>query len=402
MNKLLELQQKARKLTIAINKLGTLETRSTDQDVELTTARAESIDVNEQIIAAVDAEEARLAAARLAHPTDPAERELRALCGRANVGEIMTAVMERRSVDGATLEAQQAYGLGPNQVPLEMLRLEERAVTPGPTSVATEEADVLPPVFATGAGAFLSIDRPIVPMGDAVYPVLTSRPSVGGPHSDSTDVGETTGGFTADLLGSERIQAGFIYRRMDALRFPAMDPALRQALNGGLEEKLDYEVIAGTDGLLTGANLPNNNVAAVTTFADYISRFAYARVDGRFAAELGDLRTVAGATTYGHMGSVYRSNNADYSVVDSLMQKTAGVRVSAHVPAVTAAHKQNAVIRLGLRRDMVQPVWGGVTIIVDEYGELAGKGEIEVTAVLGMNTKILRADGFYKQQTQHA
>ena len=400
MNKLLELQLNVWKLTGTINRLQAVETRSTDEDTELTTATTEYADVNGQLVAEGERERTRLAAARLAHPTDPAERELRALCGRANVGEIMTAVMERRSVDGATLEAQQAYGLGPNQVPLEMLRLEERAVTPGPTSVATEEADVLPPVFATGAGAFLSIDRPIVPMGDAVYPVLTSRPSVGGPHSDSTDVGETTGGFTADLLGSERIQAGFIHRRMDALRFPAMDPALRQALNGGLEEKLDYEVIAGTDGLLTGANLPNNNVAAVTTFADYISRFAYARVDGRFAAALGDLRTVAGATTYGHMGSVYRSNNADYSVVDSLMQKTAGVRVSAHVPAVTAAHKQNAVIRLGLRRDMVQPVWGGVTLIVDEYGELAGKGEIEVTAVLGTNVKILRADGFFKQQIQ--
>ena len=132
-------------------------------------------------------------------------------------------------------------------------------------------------------------------MGDAVYPVLTSRPTVGGPHSDSTDVGETTGGYTADLLAPERIQASFIYKRVDALRFPAMDPSLRMALNGGLEEKLDYEVIAGTDGLLTGANLPNNNVAAVTTFADYISRFGYARVDGRYAAELGDLRTVAGA-----------------------------------------------------------------------------------------------------------
>ena len=94
------------------------------------------------------------------------------------------------------------------------------------------------------------------------------------------------------------------------------------------------------------------------------------------------------------MGSVYRSNNADYSVVDSLMAKTAGVRVSAHVPAVSVAHKQNSVIRLGQAPAMVQPVWQAVTIIVDEYGELAGKGEIEVTAVLGMNTKILRADGF--------
>ena len=400
MNKLLELKQKARKLSIAINKLGTLETRSTDQDVELTTARAESIDVNEQIIAAVDAEEARVAAARLVHTTDPEVREQRALCGRANVGEIILSVLERRSVDGATLEAQQAYGLGPNQVPLEMLR-EQRAVTPSIANVATEEADVLQPVFSTGVGAFLSVDRPSVPMGDAVYPVLTTRPSVGGPHADSTDVPETTGGFDSDLLPPERIQASFIYKRVDALRFPAIDPSIRMGLNGGLEEKLDYEVIAGANGLLTGANLANHNVAAVTAFADYISRFGYARVDGRFASELGDLRTVAGAGTYGHMGSVYRSNNADYSVVDSLMAKTAGVRVSAHVPAV-ASNKQNSVIRLGLRRDMVQPTWQAVTIIVDEYGALAGKGEIEVSAVLGMNTKILRADGFYKQQTQHA
>ena len=108
-----------------------------------------------------------------------------------------------------------------------------------------------------------------------------------------------------------------------------------------------------------------------------------------------------GAKSYAHAGSVYRSNNADYSALDSLMAKTGGVRVSAHVPPV-AGNKQNALVRLGLRRDMVQPTWAGVTIIVDEYGALAGKGEIEVTAVLGMNTKILRADGFYKQESKHA
>ena len=77
------------------------------------------------------------------------------------------------------------------------------------------------------------------------------------------------------------------------------------------------------------------------------------------------------------------------------------MRVSAHVPAVSNNNKQNAVVRLGMRRDMVQPVWGAVTIIVDEV-TLSGKGEIEVTAVLGMNTKILQVDGFYKQQTQHS
>ena len=87
------------------------------------------------------------------------------------------------------------------------------------------------------------------------------------------------------------------------------------------------------------------------------------RVDGRYAAEQGDLRVVMGAPTYAHAGTQYRSNNADYSALDSLMSKTGGVRVSAHVPAV-ASHKQNAVVRLGMRRDMVQPVWQAVTIIV--------------------------------------
>ena len=72
-----------------------------------------------------------------------------------------------------------------------------------------------------------------------------------------------------------------------------------------------------------------------------------------------------------------------------LEDESGGVRVSAHVPAV-ASHKQNVVIRLGMRRDMVQPTWAGVTIIVDEVS-LSGKGEIEVTAMLGINTKILRA-----------
>ena len=75
------------------------------------------------------------------------------------------------------------------------------------------------------------------------------------------------------------------------------------------------------------------------------------------------------------------------------------VRVSAHIPAV-ASTKQNNVIRLGMRSDYIQPMWNNITIIVDEVTG-SGKGEIEVTAVLLTNTKILRqSSGFYKQQAQ--
>ena len=336
-------------------------------------------------------------------PVNGEDREYRALLGRGNVGRILAAFVEHRSADGAESEIQQHHGLQSNQIPLDLLRLpvEHRAVTTAPTNVGTTEQPPVMLVFASGVGAFIGADRPTVAAGLVAYPVLDERPTVGGPHTDSTAVDETTGSFSSSLLTPGRIQASYFYKRVDAARFPVIDLALRQALNGGLEEKLDQELIAGTEGLLTGTNLANHAAAAVTTFSDYISRFGYARVDGRYAAELGDLRTVAGAATYGHMGAVYRSNNADYSVVDSLMAKTGGIRVSAHVPAV-ASHKQNAVVRLGQHdRAVLQVMWDGVTLIPDEITK-AKTGEVAITAILLVATKILRAESFHKQEVQHA
>ena len=238
------------------------------------------------------------------------------------------------------------------------LPVEHRAVTTGPTNVGTTEQPPVLPVFAAGVGAFLGADRPTVAAGLVAFPVLDQRPDVGGPHVDSTAVDETTGSFSSSLLTPGRIQASYFYKRVDAARFPVIDLALRQALNGGLEEKLDQELIAGTEGLLTGTNLANHAAAAVTTFAAYLSAFGHSRVDGRYAAALSDVRAVVGAPTYAHMGNQYRSNNADYSALDALDRKTGGVRVSAHVPAA-ASHKQNAVIRLGMHDRAVLQVLVG-------------------------------------------
>ena len=181
-----------------------------------------------------------------------------------------------------------------------------------------------------------------------------------------------------------------------------IDLALRQALNGGLEEKLDQELIAGTEGLLTGTNLPNHAAAAVTTFASYLSAFGHSRVDGRYAAALADVRTVMGSRRRMRTRAIaYRSNNADYSALDALDQKTGGVRVSAHVPGVTNK-KQNAVIRLGMHdRAVLQVLWNGVTIVPDEVTRIK-TGEVAITAILLVATKILRASSFHKQETQHA
>ena len=328
---------------------------------------------------------------------DPADVEYREIVGRSNVGNIMTAYVEHRQTDGAEAEIQQHRGLNANQIPLDLLRLpavETRAVTTGPPSVETQEQPTIMPIFAAGVGAFIGADRPTVDAGLVAYPVLDQRPTVGGPHTDSTAVDETDGSFSSDLLTPGRVQSSYFYRRVDAARFPSIDMALRQSLNGGLEEKLDYELLAGAAGLLSGTNLSAHAAgASVTSFSEYLSLFGHARVDGRMAASLGDVRTVTGSATYAHMGGAYRSNNADYSSLDAVNRVTGGVRVSAHVPAV-AGHKQNAVIRLGSHdRAVIQVLWDGVTLVPDEISKVK-TGEIAITAILLVATKILRSDSF--------
>ena len=401
-DKLLELELAKDKLDERINLLLNKPDRTDAETVELREATDSCQKLRPEIraakvLAAAEDDKGREVS------LDPEALELRQLTERSNLGSILSAVVEHRATGGPELELQQAHNLAVNQIPLDMLRLkpEERAVSPAPTNTETMQDEIVRPVFADSAGAFLGVYQPTVDMGDAVYPVLSSRPSVSGPYTDSTDAPETTGAFDSELLAPGRIQASFFWKRTDSARFPNMESSLRMALNSGLAEKADLEIINGSDGLLNGTNLDNHNVSATTTFANYLSQFCYGRVDGRYATDQSMLRIVAGAGTYAHAGTVYRSNNADYSVLDSLMAKTGGVRVSAHVPAVSNANKQNAVIRLGQRRDMVQAMWNGVTIIVDEVTR-SGKGELEISALMLLATKIIRAEGFFKQQVQTA
>ena len=161
--------------------------------------------------------------------TDGEGAELRGLLGSVELGRYFQAAVEHRGLDGREAELQQHFKLSGNQFPIELLRepVEVRAVTPAPTNTGQTEAQIIQPLFARGDGEFLHVSMPVVAAGDASFPVLTSRPAVSGPHTDSTSVGETTGAFSADVLNPGRLQAAFFYRRTDAARFADMGEALR-------------------------------------------------------------------------------------------------------------------------------------------------------------------------------
>ena len=323
----------------------------------------------------------------------------------ASVGDLVFALVNGRSgvQGGAMGELQKEYKLADNEIHIRQLTPETYSVTPGATNVGQDQQPIVPYVFPQSCAAFLGIDMPTVGVGEAVYPVLTSVLDVRTP-AENADADETTGAFSADVLSPSRIQASFFYSREDRARFAGMDESLRENLSEGLSDGLDKAIISGANGLLTDTNLPNNNVSAVTTFPLYKSDFAYSRVDGRYASMTSDIRIVMGSGTYAHASTVYRASGNASDAADAalnvLMADTGGVKVSAHVPAV-ASSKQNAIVRLGMRRDMVAPIWSNIALVPDEL-TLIKKGQIQITAIMLSAQKVLRADGFHKQQVQIA
>ena len=331
------------------------------------------------------------------------------LVTRCNIGEVFQATVEHRGTGGAERELQQHHHLQEHAIPLALL--EDRAATPAPSDVAQNQASIVPGVFPQACASFLGVDMPRVGVGDAVFPILGTSAIAGVPAEGAVptgtgvgSLGETTGSFTADVLTPKRIQAAFFFSREDRARFAGMAEALRENLSMALGDKLDQQILAGTNGLFIGTNLPDHDVSAITDFAAYKSAFAFSRVDGQWASSVGELRVLLGSATYSHCAITYRSSgsNADSTdaALDVLMGKTGGVKVSSHVPAA-ASNKQNNVIRLGMRRDMVAPIWEGIELITDEITK-ASTGEIVITAIMMHNVKVLRSGGFYKQEAKVA
>ena len=375
-----------------LNELSQVDELSTEQRSELDKLSKEYSDVEAKLRASTIAE----SAAELRAVTDNEGTELRVLLEGASLGAWFEAVIEGRSLEGREAELGQHFKLPANSFPVEMLRepVEVRAVTPAPSDAGRTQRPIVQPVFAGGDAAFLGIPMPTVPVGDQVFPVLTSRPTVGGPHTDSTSVDETTGAFSADVLQPSRFQASFFWRRTDAARFAGLGESLRRALNSGLAEALDSKIIGQVE-----TDVTRKDASAADTFATYRSRLVYGAIDGRWASREGDIRLLVGGDTLGAMAGKYRGNTADDSAADSLRRISGGLKVSAHI-AATAAHKRDVIVRVGSRQDAVAPIWRGVSLIPDEVTK-AKSGEIVVTAVMLAAYKVTRTSGFARVQVQH-
>ena len=380
-----------------LNEILQVETRSTEEQTELETLTSEVSKREPELRAALasepDPNETRVEG-------DASDLELRSLIHDASPGKILAAVHSRRATDGREAEIQAHYKVGGNEIPHAML--ETRAVTAAPANVATQQAEILMPIFGQTAAAFLNIPMPTVAPGAATYPIISSRPSPETPAEGATvtaDIPAQT--FAAELLKPQSAQAQIEFSREDAASFPSMSDALGRVIVDAVGFELDRQLLRHTtEGLLTAGLTAPGNPGAEATFASYRASLND-QVNGREAGVASDCRMLMGSATYAHADTKFRTTDSELSALDWLMEKSGGVRVHTAVPAV-AAKRQDAIIAKALgHTHAVMPVWSAIQLVTDEVAQLQ-KRLIVLTAIQLFAFKVLRTDGFARVRFQVA
>ena len=336
-------------------------------------------------------------------PPAPAEagdneaRERAALEGRVSLGRYLAAFVEGRAVEGAELELQQADKLPADAVPFAALalpELETRAVTPGPTTLPASES-FIGRVFKNTAAAWMGVQMPRVPAGQRLWHLISAGPDVE-PKAKDAAADATAGSWSSVSLDPRRITGQYEFRVEDLAEHSGLEMALRSDLGGLLAEALDEQIIAG-DG--SGANV--TGISRLSDPADDTDVLSYAAakalaagaVDGRYAADLPNVRLLAGAATYTKLNGLTPTNDDSSDALAWWRSMTGGVRVSAHLPA-PAGHIQRAVVaRTGARITSYCPIWDGVKVIRDPYSG-AGEGKVTLTTTMLFNFMVVDAASY--------
>ena len=394
-------------LVATINGLPDTEQPTTEQQGKLTELRSTAAGLETRVAAAQETETRALQDAP-EHAVDGAERERRELRSRSRLGRWFEAAISGRNLSGAEAEVATAYGCD-GAIPLEMFQraasgqTETRAVTPAPGTVDENLAPIVPALFDRSAASWLGVEMPVVPTGDAGYPVLSTSVT-GGVVAKSAAAAETEGAFTVTMAQPRRVTGSFRFLREDAARLNGMEAALRANIESVLSDEIDKLVINGSgtgdgaiNGLLAILDNPTAPVADQETFARYVAAAA-SHVDGLFAVDLSGIRQLVGVATYGHMASAFRSNNDSMTAEGFLMDRTGGVRTSRRI-AAARSNIQQAIVRLSNPagdRVAVSPIWNGIELIRDNITS-AGKGEIVVTGLLLMGDVVILRPGVFVQ-----
>ena len=324
--------------------------------------------------------------------------EFRKLLDGARLVDFFGAVTGK-ALDGESRELAEHMSLGIGEFPVELLRapVEKRAATTAPTEGPVTRMPTQDYVFPRSGAAHLGIAQPVIAEGSALYPRISTK-AVGYHVAAGGAVTQSEATFTGAEITPSRLQSAIYFRREDAARFPNFEQDLRAHLRRVLAHQMDNVILnAATIGLLAALTKVASGPDAFT-YEIHVSRLALDRIDGRYAAEQSDLRLLLGADTFAHAGKTKNTTYGGESALEYLTRMSGGVQVSANLPAKASSKQRNIVARGTEHRGAVFPIWRAGEILMDPYSR-SDKGEVQLTAALLGNFKVLDTDAFSSVET---
>ncbi len=216
----------------------------------------------------------------------------------------------------------------------------------------------------------------------------------------------TAGAYSVSDADPRRLSGAFTIRKEDVAKLPSLEDSLQQNLSTVLSDVLDVQLVTGDgvapnlSGLLGQLTDPQAPAANAETFGRYVAAFA-SHVDGLFATMPAEVRALVGPHTLRHMVSTFATNDDSTSAYTYLSTLFGGVRASRRI-ADPAAMIQQAVIRRANPagdRVAVAPVWTGMELIRDIYGDNAKKGQITITGTVLVGGVVLLRSGAFVQDS---
>ena len=321
-------------------------------------------------------------------------REYRELRSKVGLSRYIAAATEKRGVEGAELEFNQALGVGLHRFPLEILApVEERAKTGIDT--VTRPVRWLDRLFSAAAAARVGVTFENVEPGAKSYPIITAGASgAQRGRTEAAAVAAWTAGVTE--LKPTRNAVHAVFSREDDLRNPGLQDALTRDLRMALMDAVDLAVFEGDSGanentaditgLQTAADVVEEEItqAKKVKGTDVLTAFA-ALIDGKHATMGSDLRVVlsVGAQRLWMSTLANTGNSVDTTISEFI--RRAGIELSSRGGIDTATTNGTFGAFIGRGRGIegagVAAIWSDGMIVIDPYSG-AKTGEIQLT----MNT----------------
>lgn len=348
---------------------------------EQDTLEAELPDLERRFRAALLAEPPADTRSRTEDAEDKERTELRA---KVSLVDYIDAAGKGRDVAGAAGEYCDALDIRRDRFPLALLapEVETRATTD--TDGRVTQGSWVDRLFAMTMARRLGVTFASVSPGQVSYPVVTAGASAAQRgRSEAAADAVWTLGATAIEPTRNTVRAKF--NRVDALRLPGLEQALRRDLRMAIMEGVDRAIFEGDAGAnedaaditgLLSAGIGESEVTQANKVKGDKTLEAFTgMVDGIHAGSLGDLNIVSFVGAWRLWENTVHNAAAENQTIAQFL-RAAGLSwgLRGGIESATDAGDFGAIVGLarGIQNAAVAAVWEDAALVRDPYSDASG------------------------------